>query len=142
MTDTANKIRVEPRGPEREEAMFLPTGVILYVSDLAKSSAFYANLFDSKPEFGTPFFTLFKLAHGFDLGLWIKDKVEPDSPATGTSAELGFTAPTVAALNDLHQQWIRKGVPIILAPKKMYFGGTQFVGLDPDGHRLRAATPD
>jgi len=47
-----------------------------------------------------------------------------------------------AALHALHQQWINKGIPIILQPMKMYFDGIHFMGLDPDGHRLRVATPD
>jgi hypothetical protein len=37
---------------------------------------------------------------------------------------------------------VEMGIYILSQPKKMYFGGTHFVGLDPDGHRLRVAIPD
>ncbi len=119
-----------------------PTAVLFYVKDPAKSSAFYEDLLDLKPSLRTPFYALFKLENGFELALWALNKVEPPAPSPSAASELGFLVPDLGSLEAMHQQWIQKGIPIALPPQKMYFGGTHFVGLDPDGHRLRVATPD
>jgi catechol 2,3-dioxygenase-like lactoylglutathione lyase family enzyme len=119
-----------------------PTAVLFYVVDPAKSTVFYEDLLGLKPAMTSPFYTLFKLANGFELALWALNKVEPPAPIQGASSELGFLVPDKAALELTHQQWVKKGIQIVLEPQKMYFGGTHFVGLDPDGHRLRVATPD
>jgi catechol 2,3-dioxygenase-like lactoylglutathione lyase family enzyme len=119
-----------------------PTAVLLYVADPARSTAFYEDLLGLKPAMTSPFYTLFKLANGFELALWALDKVEPPAPIQGASSELGFLVPDLAGLESTLKQWKEKGIQIALGPKKMYFGGTHFVALDPDGHRLRVATPD
>jgi uncharacterized glyoxalase superfamily protein PhnB len=31
---------------------------------------------------------------------------------------------------------------MILPPQTMYFGGVNFMAVDPDGHRIRVSTPD
>ena len=119
-----------------------PTAVLFYVADIARSSAFYSDLFDRKPDVASPFYAMFKLNNGFEVAIYDRNKLQPAAPAMSASAELGFTVADLAALNDLYQQWMKKQIPIIMAPTKMYFGGTHFMGLDPDGHRLRVATPD
>lgn len=119
-----------------------PTAALFYVADIAKSSAFYSDLFGLKPAVASPFYAMFKLDQGFEIAIYDRNKLQPPTAATGASAELGFTVADIAALRALHQQWIEKGIEIILAPTKMYFGGTHFMGVDPDGHRLRVGTPD
>ncbi len=118
------------------------TTALIYVADIPRSSAFYEDLLGLKPNVSSPFYTLFKLKNGFELALWALNKVEPPAPVQGTSSELGFLAPDLAGLEATLKLWKEKGIKIIVEPKKMYFGGTNFVGLDPDGHRLRVATPD
>jgi uncharacterized glyoxalase superfamily protein PhnB len=122
--------------------MLQPTAVLFYVSDIAKSSAFYIDLFDRKPAVSSPFYAMFKLDSGFEFAIYDRKKLQPPAAAMSASAELGFTVADSDKLNELHEQWIKKGIPIIMAPMKMYFGGIHFMGLDPDGHRLRVATPD
>jgi catechol 2,3-dioxygenase-like lactoylglutathione lyase family enzyme len=127
---------------KKEDDMPLPTIVLLYVADIARSSAFYSDLFGRQPAVASPFYAMFKLDNGFEVALYDRNKLQPPAGVMSASGELGFTVADTAALNALHQQWVAKGIPIIMAPMKMYFGGTHFMGLDPDGHRLRVATPD
>lgn len=119
-----------------------PTAVLFYVADIARSAAFYSDLFERKPAVKSPFFAMFKLDNGFEFAIYDRNKLQPPASAMSASAELGFTVADTTALNAIHEQWIGKGIPIIMKPMKMYFGGTHFMGLDPDGHRLRVATPD
>ncbi len=119
-----------------------PTAVLFYVAEIARSSAFYERLLGRKPAVSSPFYSMFKLDNGFELALWTLEKVEPHATHQGSSSELGFLVPDLASLELTHRQWVEMGIYILSQPKKMYFGGTHFVGLDPDGHRLRVATPD
>jgi biotin operon repressor/catechol 2,3-dioxygenase-like lactoylglutathione lyase family enzyme len=109
----------------------------------ARSAAFYSDLLGSQPVLASPSFILFDLDHGFHLGLWARDKVDLAGGAgPGESSELCLIAPDLAALRALHGEWAAKGIRIAMEPRKMYFGAHNFVGLDPDGHRLRVSTPD
>jgi catechol 2,3-dioxygenase-like lactoylglutathione lyase family enzyme len=118
------------------------TAVLFYVTDIARSSAFYSDLFALKPALASPFYAMFKFDNGFEFAIYDRNKLQPPASPMSSSAELGFTVPDVSKLNELHEQWKAKGIPIIMAPIKMYFGGIHFMALDPDGHRLRVATPD
>ncbi|MEW6515318.1 MAG: VOC family protein [candidate division FCPU426 bacterium] len=119
-----------------------PNAVLFYVIDIVKSSAFYSDLFNQKPTLASPFYAMFKLDHGFEFSIYDRNKLQPPAPAMSASAELSFTVTGTAALNELHQPWVQKGIRIIIPPQKMYFGSTHFMGLDPDVHRLRVETPD
>ena len=118
------------------------TAVLFYVSDIARSSAFYSDLFSLKPSVASPFYAMFKFDNGFEFAVYDRKKLQPPAEAMSASAELGFLVPDVAKLDEIHAQWLAKGIRIIMAPTKMYFGGIHFMALDPDGHRLRVATPD
>jgi uncharacterized glyoxalase superfamily protein PhnB len=128
--------------PDRSTIVPQPTAVLFYVADIARSSAFYSDLFDLKPTVASPFYAMYKLDTGFEFAIYDRNKLQPPAAAMSASAELGFTVADNAALNALHREWIEKGIEIIMPPMKMYFGGIHFMGLDPDGHRLRVATPD
>ena len=119
-----------------------PTAVLFYVGDIPKSVAFYSDLLERKPTVSSPFYAMFKLDSGFEFAIYDRNKLQPPSAAVSGAAELGFTVADSTVLNGMHQQWVKKGIPIIMQPMKMYFGGIHFMGLDPDGHRLRVATPD
>ncbi|WP_321870555.1 VOC family protein [Burkholderia ubonensis] len=56
-------------------------------------------------------------------------------------AELAFMVDGDAEVDRLYEAWKALGVRIEQAPMTAVFGRT-FVALDPDGHRLRACTPD
>ena len=119
-----------------------PTAMLIYVTDIARSSAFYTALFGLKPALASPFYAMYKLDNGFEFAVYDRSKLQPAAGAMSSSVELGFTVPGVKELNELCGQWRADGIGIIMEPTKMYFGGTHFMALDPDGHRLRVATPD
>jgi catechol 2,3-dioxygenase-like lactoylglutathione lyase family enzyme len=119
-----------------------PTAALFYVEDIAKSSAFYTDLFERSPAVASPFYAMYKLDNGFEVAIYDRKKLAPPSAAPAGSSEIGFLVPDKAALEALHAQWVAKGIPIIMEPVKMYFGGIHFMATDPDGHRLRVATPD
>jgi hypothetical protein len=121
--------------------MALPSQVILYVSEPARSAEFYAALLERPAKILSPNFAVLDLAPGFQLGLLSRAKVQPSAPA-GISGELCFIEDGLESLQRLHDAWVAKGVTIVLEPQLMYFGGHNSLGLDPDGNRLRVSTPD
>ena len=113
-----------------------PNFLILYVSDLDSSTIFYTELLGQPPVESSPNFVGFVLESGVFLGLWSKSAVEPASVVLGGGTEIGFSATSNDALDKSHADWVARNIPIAQAPVQMDFGYT-FVGLDPDGHRLR-----
>ena len=119
-----------------------PNWVDLQTTDVDAAKAFYTALFGLKPALASPFYAMYKLDNGFEFAVYDRSKLQPAAGAMSSSVELGFTVPGVKELNELCGQWRADGIGIIMEPTKMYFGGTHFMALDPDGHRLRVATPD
>lgn len=113
-----------------------PDYVLLYVDSPERSGVFYRALLDLEPVEQSPTFVLFVMPSGLKFGLWSRHTVEPAAAATGGGAEIAFAVPTPDALEACHDDWVRRGLPIIQAPVAMDFGRT-FVASDPDGHRLR-----
>jgi catechol 2,3-dioxygenase-like lactoylglutathione lyase family enzyme len=121
--------------------MPFPTLSILYVTEPAKSAAFYGRILGREPAAKSPNFVVFDLGQGFKLGLLARATVEPAAPQ-GCSGELCFFVDDEERLRGLHQQWADLGVAMAFPPKLMYFGSHNFMALDPDGNRLRVSTPD
>lgn len=117
-----------------------PNFSLLYVDSPQKSGEFYADLLGRPPVEASPTFVLFALDHGMMLGLWSRHTVEPAASAAGGGAELAFTVESEDAVKAAHEDWQARGIVILQAPTDMDFGFT-FVGLDPDGHRLRVFAP-
>jgi catechol 2,3-dioxygenase-like lactoylglutathione lyase family enzyme len=117
-----------------------PTYVLLYVDDPAASGAFYGRLLDRRPVEASPGFVMFVLESGVKLGLWLRRDVAPPAAGAPGATELCFTEPSADAVRARHAAWKAQGIPIAQAPTEMDFG-TTFVGLDPDGHRLRVFVP-
>jgi len=109
--------------------------VILYVSDVARAQKFYADLLGKPALEASPGFAMFPAAPGVMLGLWRADEVQPQATAPG-GAEFCLTVENQAVVEAAAEAWRAKGVVIAQDPTRMDFGYT-FVGLDPDGHRLR-----
>jgi predicted enzyme related to lactoylglutathione lyase len=116
-----------------------PNFVLLYVDSPEASGAFYATLLERQPVEASPTFVMFALENGVMLGLWSRHTVEPAASAAGGGAELAFTVEP-AALDATCAEWKKRGIAILQQPTDMDFGRT-FVGLDPDGHRLRVFSP-
>jgi predicted enzyme related to lactoylglutathione lyase len=81
------------------------------------------------------------LREGLMLGLWSRHTVEPKSVAAPGASEIAFTVADASAVRAKHIDWAKRGLTIAQEPTAMDFGMT-FVGLDPDGHRLRVFAPD
>lgn len=117
-----------------------PIYTILYVSDVQKSLAFYRSLFALEPVESSPGFAMFVLKSGLVWGLWQRDNVDPSVSVSGGGAEYCIRVESKEALDSLAEEWRDLGVSIAQEPTVMDFGYT-FVGLDPDGHRLRPMAP-
>lgn len=116
-----------------------PNFWVLYVDNLKASREFYATLLGREPVQASPAFVLFALDSGLMFGLWSRPTVEPAANgATGSEIAIPVEAP--AAVDRTHVAWQARGIKIAQAPTEMDFGRT-FVGLDPDGHRLRVFAP-
>ena len=113
--------------------------VLLYVADVQKSEAFYADILDKKAIESSPDFAMFAAAPGVMLGLWRADDVSPKAGAPG-GGEICLTVENEAAVDARCARWRAKGIAIAQEPTRLDFGRT-FVGLDPDGHRVRVFTP-
>jgi predicted enzyme related to lactoylglutathione lyase len=116
-----------------------PNFFILYVGDMPKSVAFYTGLIGRSPVEASEDFTMFKLTNGALFSLWQRDEVEPPATVPG-GVEFALMLADVSAVDAVLASWRGQGVPIVQEPTEMDFGYT-FVGLDPDGHRLRVYAP-
>lgn len=117
-----------------------PNFLLLYVASPAASATFYADLLGSRPVEASPTFAMFALDNGMMLGLWARDAVEPRATTDVGGGELAFAVQDDTAVETRHTKWAAKGIAIAQRPTRMDFGFT-FVGLDPDGHRLRVFAP-
>jgi catechol 2,3-dioxygenase-like lactoylglutathione lyase family enzyme len=115
--------------------------VILYVDRPRASADFYAGLLGAPVIDASDTFAMLPLREGVMLGLWSRHTVEPAADAAGAGGELAFVLPGREAVQARHAEWAAQGVRIAQAPRAMDFGFT-FVGLDPDGHRLRVFCPE
>lgn len=116
--------------------MFKPSTLLQYVRDVAASATFYSGILGKQPVEQSPGFALFLLGDGAALGLWQREDVQPPVTAEAGAAELAMVVANPDEVQQLHDAWRSLGVQIAQAPVTLEFGHT-FVGVDPDGHRLR-----
>ena len=113
--------------------------ILLYVEDVAASRRSTPKFSTARRSRSSPTFAMLPAAPGVMLGLWRRDGVKPAANAPG-GGEIAVSAESEAAVEAVHAEWRARGVRIAQAPTRMDFGYT-FVGLDPDGHRLRVFAP-
>ena len=116
--------------------MFKPSTLLQYVRDVAASATVYSGILGKPPVEQSPGFALFLLGDGAALGLWQRDDVQPAVSAQAGAAELAMLVAKPETVQQTHDAWRALGVQILQAPVTLEFGHT-FVGVDPDGHRLR-----
>ncbi|HUI54106.1 MAG TPA: VOC family protein [Bryobacteraceae bacterium] len=121
--------------------MQTPDLVLLYVKDTEKSTAFYRDLLKREPKAAFPTFVAFGLDGGFTLGLWSTKSVNLPFAESGSRFELAFQVDNEAAVEAMCADWRQRGTEIAQEPMTAVFGRT-FVGLDPDGHRIRVCIAD
>lgn len=117
-----------------------PNFILLYVENPTLSAHFYADLLGTKAIEASTTFAMFALDSGVMLGLWAKHTVLPTTIAAAGSHELAFAVENNHAVDTMAQDWQERGIHLAQAPTVLDFGYT-FVGLDPDGHRLRVFAP-
>jgi len=117
-----------------------PNFVLLYVDSPKASGDFYRALLGREPVEASPTFSMFALESGLMLGLWSRHTVRPPAAAGAGGGELAFAAAGREEVDAAHARWRGLGVSILLEPTDLWFGRS-FVGLDPDGHRLRVFAP-
>jgi catechol 2,3-dioxygenase-like lactoylglutathione lyase family enzyme len=117
-----------------------PNFLILYVDNPTASAAFYAELLGRAAIETSPTFALFSLNANTMLGLWSEHTVEPKAQGRGGGGEIAFALESDSAVRKTHDDWRRRGLPVLQAPTELDFGFT-FVAADPDGHRLRVFAP-
>lgn len=117
-----------------------PNFILLYVENPSLSAHFYADLLDTVAIESSPTFAMFALDSGVMLGLWAKHTVLPTAIAAPASHELAFAVENNQVVDAMAQNWQARGISLAQAPTMLDFGYT-FVGLDPDGHRLRVFAP-
>jgi len=116
--------------------MLNTTMTTLFVKDALASGAFYEDLLGRKPVDQMDAFVMFGNDGGSMLGLWATDTVVPQADGAAGGAELTIPVPSDADVDRTCADWKARGITIAQEPTTMPFGRT-FVGLDPDGHRLR-----
>ena len=121
--------------------VFVPNSVILYVSDVEASTAFYSRILGHGPIETYPGFSVFALSDDVTLGLQAADEIEPAAEPYVGGSELNLSDAEHVDVDRLYAQWKALGIPMILAPTVLEFGYT-FVATDPDGHRLRVCATD
>jgi hypothetical protein len=139
LTESDNDTRYLGGVSTRRNAMADISFILLYIESPAKSEPFYAGLLGRPAIESSPTFVMFSMQSGLMLGLWKRDGVEPAATIPG-GGEIAFTVESAAAIDAQHADWRDRGVRIAQAPTVMDFGYT-FVGLDPDGHRMRVFAP-
>ena len=117
-----------------------PHFVLLYVASPEGSVDFYRVLLEREPVEASPTFAMFALGPALMLGLWSRDGVRPEPGAEIGGGELAFSLAAPRDVDGACERWRALGVRILQEPVDLDFGRT-FVGLDPDGHRLRVFSP-
>jgi len=121
--------------------MQTPDLFILYVKDVEKSTGFYRDLLKREPQAVFPTWVAFGLDGGFTLGLWSIQRVNLPAAESGNRFEMAFQVENEGAVEAMYSDWRQRGIEIAQEPMTDVFGRT-FVGLDPDGHRLRVYIGD
>jgi catechol 2,3-dioxygenase-like lactoylglutathione lyase family enzyme len=122
--------------------MTAPNLFLVYVTDAARSTRFYSELFGIEPKMVTPRYVPFELAPGVLFAIWT-GRAETVSPEVPRTSELGLMLPTAeASVDELFARWTaREDVTVVEAPHDDVFGRT-FVIADPDGNLIRVSPVD
>jgi predicted enzyme related to lactoylglutathione lyase len=113
--------------------------LILYVENVAASEAFYARALGRPAADSSPTFAMIPAGPKLMLGLWRRGEIEPPAGTPG-GGEIAFALESDTAVDAAFARWRADGAAVARAPARLDFGYT-FLGLDPDGHRVRFFAP-
>ncbi len=117
-----------------------PNLQLIYVTDIAHSSAFYKKLFNAEPVFSSPRYVAFSADDYALFALWTGG-IAPD-PAAPRFSEIGIMLSSNEKVDKLYEQWNEDPeIKIIQKPYTEVFGRT-FLVADPDGHIIRVSPLD
>src|SRR5215510_2438166 len=91
---------------------------LLYVDNPPASAAFYADLVGNTAVEISPTFAMLPLNSDVMLGLWQRRTVEPVASAPG-GGEIAFTVANASAVDHMHADWKKRGLPIVQVPTAM-----------------------
>ncbi|MEU9762351.1 VOC family protein [Streptomyces sp. NPDC047987] len=118
-----------------------PNLFLIYVTDVERATRFYSDLFEMEPVVTTPRYVPFEVAPGVLFALW-SGRSETVTSATPRTSEVGLMVPgAAAAVDEVHERWLAKGVTVVEEPHDEVFGRT-FVVTDPDGNLIRVSPVD
>lgn len=107
--------------------------VIVFVSDMPRSIAFYRDVLGLPVKMESPGWTEL-MNDGSTIALHLADSINPAEASEGHApagtAQLGFN---VEKLDEWHRKFQAAGVRCILPPKDTPFGIRQAIYADPDG---------
>ena len=115
--------------------------ILLFVKLPESSVEFYRDTLHLKAIEESPTFAMLPLNDSTMLGLWTAAGAKPKVTALPGAMEIGIQVEDRNAVDQLFKEWQAKSVTIAQSPTKLDFGYT-FVGLDPDGHRIRVMTAE
>lgn len=118
-----------------------PNMILLFVKTPEASVKFYHAVLNLNAIEESPTFAMLPLNESTMLGLWAAAGAAPKVTAPAGAMEIGIQVEDRKSVDSLFAEWQSKSVSIAQVPTKLDFGYT-FVGLDPDGHRLRVFTPE
>ncbi|WP_223229686.1 VOC family protein [Pseudoalteromonas piscicida] len=110
--------------------------LVLYVSDIKLSEAFYRQLFQCEAAQLSPTFVSLKCASNVSIALKQNTALTPPSRITGGGTEISIVQPSQEAFLALYDTWKLLDIEFARAPQAEVYG-TSFVVLDPDKHRIR-----
>ncbi|MCC2646503.1 MAG: glyoxalase [Rickettsiaceae bacterium] len=117
-----------------------PNLQLMYVSDIARSTAFYRRLFNAEPVFTSPRYVAFDAGGEALFAMWTGGTT-PDASAPRYS-EIGIMLPSNEDVDDLFNEWQKNpDIKIMQKPYAEVFGRT-FLISDPDGHIIRVSPQD
>ena len=120
--------------------MIEPVMIVLYVDNIETSSPFYQKLLGLKPVEASETFHQFTLSNGMSIGLKTRHSVSPPSNShSNDNNELAFVVNDREKVDVFFSNSKELGIQTSHKPALESYGYT-FVGLDPDGNRLRFAS--
>lgn len=118
-----------------------PNLFLIYVTDMARSTRFYSDLFQIEPVFTDPGYVAYPVADGVQFALWSSRGADV-TPQTPRSGEVALMVPgTSEAIDAVYAEWTAKDVTIAEDIHDEIFGRT-FVIADPDGNLIRVCPFD
>lgn len=122
----------------------MPTAIVanlqlIYVSDIARSTAFYQQLFTAAPVFVSPQYVAFAGSSDALFALWAGTAPDTAAPPRG---EIGIMLPDGSAVAALYARWQQDSGLRMVSPLCEEAYGHTFVLADPDGHFIRVCQRD